>query len=205
MNEEKFEPTLEDILHGILLRAETAENSFSPAELRRWTTRFPQYEREITEFFITEAELETLSERETAPEFAEKFAARSQAVLDGILGKEQNRAVPIESLLKAAAAQNLRFPDLVRKTGMSGQLLTALEQRSVVAASISKKAFNKLAEVLKTSVDSLTAYFEQPPQFIAGASYKSADQPEIGEQKDFAELVRDDLQLSEAQKQDLLD
>lgn len=204
INQEKFELTLDDVLHEILLAAETAENPFSPVELRRWTTRFPQFEREIAEFFVTEIELEALPERELSPAFEEKFAVRSSEILATIL-KPNRPAAPIKSLKDAAAARNLRFSDLVRQTGMSSQLLTSLEQRSVIAASIPAKVIKKISEVLQISAESLTAYFAQPQQFLTGTSYKAADQPILSEQKDFADLVAADLQLTAEQKQELLD
>lgn len=40
---------------------------------------------------------------------------------------------------------------------------------------------------------------------LAGANYKSDAQPELTEQKDFAELVQADLKLTPEQKQRLLD
>ena len=206
MNDKDFNQQLADIENDILLQAETSENAFSPAEVRDWTNRFPQFESEIIEFAATEAELDALPDKPASPEFDRQFAVRSQQVLTEILTRQQARnSAAITSLKDAAAARNLKFPELADRAGMSLQLLISLEQRMVQTASITRTAKSRLAAALKTSVETLTAYFELPPQLIAGTSYKSGDQPTVGAQQDFTQLVNQDAKLTAAQKRALLD
>ncbi len=94
---------------------------------------------------------------------------------------------------------------MAKATGLSLQLLLSLEQRLVKSASIPRAVIERIAGTLKTSVESVSAYFEQSPQFLSGASYKSSSQPEIGEQREFADLVREDMKLTAEEKKQLLD
>lgn len=210
---QKSELTLDDVLHRILLAANSNGDFYNRAELQLWTNRFPEFRREIAEFFVQETLLENLPEPNAITAEESQFAGRSQKLLEQILNRQQTAAQSaasreiesIENLQAAAAKQNLNIPQFAQKIGLSRQLLLSLEQRLVKPATISRKLKTRLADALQTSIESIENYFAQPAAFLPGASYKSGEQPSLGEQQDFAELVKKDLRLTADEKQALLD
>lgn len=203
---------LNDVLHQILLEAETRSEPFDRRRLEVWTTRFPNFKREIIEFFVQEILLDNLPDPTLTAAEETAFTEQSRNVLAKILTEQRAvraaaaySAVNIQSLQSAAAQQNLNVPQLARIVGLSRQLLISLEQRMVKPTTISQKLKIRLAAALSISIESLNAYFEQPAGFLPGASYKSAEQPQLGEQQDFAELIKKDLKLTAEQKRALLD
>ncbi|MBC7795607.1 MAG: hypothetical protein H7Z37_01895 [Pyrinomonadaceae bacterium] len=206
---EQTKITLDDVIDEILFTQQTltAEN------LARWVARFPQFETELTNFAVNEAiaefiQIEPLNEIEQT-----KRLERSRAIVSKIVYEKLNassveqtsQTQHFESLNAQAEKLGLRFPDFVRRAGLSLQLALSIEQHLVKAATIPEKVAAKIGGVLKVSTESVKSYFELPPQMLAGTSYKSTTQPELQQQQDFSDLVRKDGKLSEEQKRELIE
>lgn len=211
-NQNKFdeanEDLLNDILHEILLENENQDEPFSAAQLKFWTNKFPQFERELTDFFVKETLLsatpdEALKQEAKAVSEDKSFAAILQS-LHREIGFTKDQATALTSLTDAATSKSLQFHELAARAELSISLLGNLEQRYAEFASIPKEIVGRLADALQVSVAAVTDYLRQPPQLVAGANYKSTEQPEVQQQADFFTLVRQDRMLTPEQKQELL-
>lgn len=201
--------TLDDVIDEILFTQQklTAEN------LAYWVTRFPQFETEITNFAVNEAvaefaQTEPLNEIEQTKRIERSHAIAYRIVYDKLSAttiEQTSQTQDFESLKSQAEKQGLRFPDFVRRAGLSLQLTLSIEQHLVIAATIPEKVAAKIADVLKVSIESVKAYFNLPPQMLEGTNYKSTTQPELQQQQDFSDLVRKDGKLTEEQKRELIE
>lgn len=112
---------------------------------------------------------------------------------------------PIEGLLVAAQEQGFsttqQFADA---TELSPVLVTMLDRGLIAFPSIPPPILDRIASVIRRSVEALSQYLQIGPRFAYGANYKSDEAPETEEPQDFFEAVLDDPTISEERRRQLL-
>lgn len=213
-NNSQNQAVLSDVLDALQMSGQRLTGEV----LSEWMRRYPQFEREIMDFAAFDAVLgagaaagkgaEEIDDVVIRREVSEANLARVRTIVARVISERPGvgeKSSSIISLTAAAAVQNMRFPQIAQKAGLSIPLLANLEQRFIKFASIPEEIIGRLAEVLKTSTAAVATYLQMPPIMTTGANFKSKDQPELpADQSDFFALVESDQMLSIAQKQDLL-
>ena len=112
---------------------------------------------------------------------------------------------PIEGLLMVAQEQGFstaqQFADA---TELSPVLVTMLDRGLISFPSIPPKILDRVASVIRRSVEALSQYLQLGPRFAHGANYKADEAPETEEPQDFFEAVIDDPTISEERRRQLL-
>lgn len=117
----------------------------------------------------------------------------------------EQAAEPIEGLLKVAREQGFsntqQFADA---TELSPVLVTMLDRGLISFPSIPPKILDRVASVIRRSVEALSQYLQIGPRLAHGANYKAEESPAIEEPQDFFEAVLDDPTLSDERRKQLL-
>jgi hypothetical protein len=170
-------PSCDDVLEAFALESESTK-----ATLDKYLRDYPEYAEAIldlaTEISRTDVvRQEPLSPREHAlieagwkmhVEAASKPVADPLSILSG------------EELGKIAAL--LEVPK---------QVLTAIRDRTIIAASIPKRFAKRLAAKIGTDVDTLMAFVATPPVLSVARSHKSDAKPKIAGRKTFEQVLID--------------
>ena len=195
--------------------------------LRQWMDRNPEYAEDLMDFEASRTMLryaqEDLTEneivhcREMASRVLERalrelkssaaFDRSAETATEGVPATAQPdsdaAAEPPKSLTEAASAKGFDKAEFARRIGLSLSLLVKLEKRRIAAATIPAAIIRRIAETLAQKEQAITNYF-QLPAVTAGASFKAASRPDELKPESFAEAVRRDQMLSEAERQELL-
>ncbi len=175
----------------------------SPQTLKQWVHRYPQFERELTEFTLTWNLVNVLPSSEVNPIETQALVQRGMSAVQDVLRqlgqRQQSNSVEtqpaIKSLLKEAAALGLSTAVFAKRLRMSVPLVTKLERRQVAPSSIPQQAIASIAEALRRTVELVSVYFDNQPTLAVRASYKSKRAP-VATQQDFFAAVRGDPELS---------
>lgn len=142
----------------------------------------------------------------TEREFLNMLVEKSRAIgieLDSLATAQATK--PIEGLLMAAKEQGFsttqQFADV---TELSPVLVTMLDRGLIYFPSIPPKILDRVASVIKRSVEALSQYLQIGPRLAYGANYKADEAPETEEPQDFFEAVLDDPTISEERRSQLL-
>jgi transcriptional regulator with XRE-family HTH domain len=111
---------------------------------------------------------------------------------------------PIEGLLIAAKEKGFSTQEFADATELSPVLVTMLDRGLIYFPSIPPKILDRVASVIKRSVEALSQYLQIGPRFASGANYKADEAPETEEPQDFFEAVIDDPAISEERRSRLL-
>jgi hypothetical protein len=197
----------QDELETVLQSYVETTSEPSPQTLKQWVHRYPQFERELTEFTLTWNLVNTLPANEVDQIDTQVLVQHGLGVLQDVLRQLElhQQAAPVQarpvvkSLLKEAAALGLGAAEFAKRLRMSVPLVTKLERRQMTPSSIPPQVVAVIAEVLQRTAASISDYFDNPPALAARASYKSKRAPAATRQ-DFFEAVHDDPELDPADR-----
>lgn len=203
MNDQQERQTLEDVLDEFVASG-AGPNSASLAE---WIRRYPQYERELTEFAASWSLMKWLPPSPDAEEVDEEtLVLRGMSVVQNLLHRQEQEAAPpetvapITSLLDEGRARGLTPRQLAQAAGLGEILLRKLDRRLVRYASIPREAVEALAAALRREAQNVAAYLQQRPKFAAAAQYRAEQAPELAEPEDFFTAVRADPTMTDEQR-----
>ena len=183
----------------------TSENDLNPGVITRWIETYPQYRREIVEAAAFSSQFD-LFEAENVSPFSSEAAGKDWLAVKSVLDEFPSASTPIESLsdLREAAAKiGLKREELLKTVGVSETLMRKIDRR--ILTEIPAAIQEKLAETLRVSLESLQAFFNLPSVLPQRANYKSKNAPQTQPKQTFAAAVRNDPELSAADKARLLD
>lgn len=198
MTEETRPDSFEEIQDEFLMAIDE-----DPTRLREWLREFPQYAREMIDLALHHTRMEMAPDPKMDPAEEESFIAGGMEIVAGIL---QNRGVGpaaeavLDDLLAEASARGLSAHGLARTLRLTVPLVTRLHRRLIRYRSIPAQLVQDLALALGRDVASVIAYLQRPPTLAAGANYRSEAAPVVGEAQDFADVLKTDDNLSEADR-----
>jgi transcriptional regulator with XRE-family HTH domain len=140
-------------------------------------------------------------------DFAEetKYREFGLKTLRAVLNEKVAPQTSLQSLTDAAKAKGMNKKGFAAALGLSVSLVQYLEKRRLAFASIPRNVIAKVAEILETSEETVSAYLNQQPDYAAQASFKTDTRAEEMPPKDFSEAVREDQTLSAEEKRKLLE
>lgn len=194
-----IETNLQDVLEEYAISA-GSENDF--AILNKMLAKYPQYSEELKDFAVARAVARFAPEPEFSPEEETRCAQIGLQNLRAVLGE---KATTLSSLTEMAKAKGLNKKSFADALGLSVSLVQYLEKRRLAFASIPRAVISKIAEVLGAGEEAISAYLNQPPDYALQASFKTNTRAEEMSPKNFAEVVREDQQLSADEKRKLLE
>lgn len=198
MNERTRRETIEDVLNAYVDSA--TESSYTA--LTEWIQRYPEYEKELTDFTVSWSLRETLPRSADAKEVDEEtLVLRGMSVVQSILNKEEQEGIgkrrSFSGILGEGKACGMSIQKLADATELSVVLVRKLDRRLIRFASIPAEAINNLAWAVARSFDEVADYLRGQPTLSASTQYKADKTPELSEPEDFFEAVRNDETLPE--------
>jgi hypothetical protein len=174
------------------------------ASLSEWMRRYPAHARELARYaahtwagdtVYTEAapSAEALRVRRIGLEVARACRAAQTA-------PQTAPQTALTSLLAVVKAQGLKPEVFAQNLGISYALFFKLHRRLIAPDSVPARFVQSLAEALERSVDEVRAYLNQGPTLAAGASYRSDNRPQAGQQETFAQAVASDPEMTDEQR-----
>lgn len=175
--------------------------------LRSLTDKYPQHSDDLADFAAARAVARHAPEEELSAEEEERFAEAGikhlRMVLSSLNAVGDGQST-LESLVEAAKAKGLNRSKFAAALGLSTSLVMYLEKRRLDFSSIPQTIVAKIAHVLETGEEMISAYLNQSQDYAANTSFKTETRAESLPQKSFAEAVREDQTLSAAEKRNLL-
>ncbi len=187
--------------------------------LEEYTANYPELAAElktnIAHYWLeTRVTLEEFKQEDASVEYQAQIIARlrdpqeqtrsRQAVTKILAGitpqvKTEPPEENLQSLYQRAREKKLTPPQLARKTGITSDIMMALEQRMVNLTGIPRQIFERLSEVLEVSNRQLVNYFGGAVQ--ASAMYHADDKPVEAKRQEFADYIRQSQMLKQNEKE----
>jgi DNA-binding XRE family transcriptional regulator len=189
-------------LQSVLDEMFAAEKSFSFESVRTWQARYPQFAREITEAVADWREFEFFALEDSDEELPE-LSATAEKALEKVLAQFQPQSFEeMTNLRETAEKKGLARESLPQILGVSETLMRKIERRNL--KEIPNWLEKKLAEILQISTESVQKFFDLPATLSPAARYKSKNAPQTQAKQTFAEAVKNDPELTEEEKRELL-
>lgn len=191
-------------LQIVLTEMFASKDELSLADVGLWQEKYPQFAREIIEAYTDWRDLEffILDDEESA-EADEPISENDKKFIENLLA--QSHVSPVENftdLRALAAKRGVARQDLPAKLGVSETITRKIERRSL--REIPQWLEGKIGEIFRVSAESVRAFFELPATLSPAAKYKSKNAPQTQPKQTFAEAVKNDPELSDDEKRELL-
>lgn len=184
-------PPFDDVLEAFALEPDTGK-----ATLERYLRDYPEYSEAILDFATEIAKGDVVRN--------EPFSARELALIE--TGWEKHvKAAPKLIADPFAILSGVELGKIAAMLQVPKQVLTALRDRTIVAASIPKRFAKRLAAEIHSDLDTLMAFFAFPPALSVARSRKSDAKPKIAERKTFEQVLTDAGVAPEIRKYLLMD
>jgi transcriptional regulator with XRE-family HTH domain len=190
-------------LQSILDKMFASEKNFTFEVVRDWQNRYPQFSHEIAEAIADWREFEFLVLDDAETIEAAKLSETAKNAMEKALanGRPQS-AVTITDLRETLEKKGIVRESLLKILGVSETLMRKIERRNLKG--IPNFIEEKLGEILEVSAENLRAFFDLPSVLPKAARFKSKNTPQTLPKQSFAEAVRNDPELSDEEKQKLL-
>ena len=197
MNDQVERLSLEDTLDAYVASGDSPVSS-----LDGWIQRYPEYEKELTEFAVSWTLMESSPPAPESEKVDESvLVLRGMSIVQNLLHKQSQAtsaspSVPFESLIAEGGTRGLKPRQLAEAVRLGDATLGKLDRRLILYASIPQVAIEELAKVIQHGAASVAAYLQQAPKFAASAEYRSEQAPALSESEDFFGAVRNDPTIS---------
>lgn len=208
---------LEDVLQDYAL----AEPGPSYDVLTDWIRRYPQFERELTEFTASWIVMQHVlppaepSGAESVDE-EDRLVLRGMSILENVLHSVRTAEVPFQrqqsevepspseppltGLVEEGKRLHLSLDQLAEHCGMGKALVRKLDRCLIQPSSIPSLAVERLARTLRKSAPRVAEYLAGASRFASLAQYKSEHAPTLAEPENFFDAVRHDRTMTDAQR-----
>lgn len=175
--------------------------SATPCPLKEWTSRYPQYALNLAQWSVTESLLALTPEPMITPGMEAQSREIGRNVLAETRARYEATLPALASINATAKANGLSLNALAQSLGLSSRMMQTIDMRQLRFETIPARLFTQTAAKLEVSAAQVRNYLQFNPATLAqGVAYKSNGVPQVGEQKDFAEAVQADLNMTDAQK-----
>lgn len=173
----KTPPSCDDVLEAFAL-----EPQADKATLERYLRTYPEYAEEILDYSIEISREEVIRKE---PLSAHELALVATGWKKHVAAAPKPFADPFKSL------SFVEFNEIAGILNVPKQVLTALRDHLVVAASIPKRFAARVASELRTDVNGLLDFVAAPPTLHLSRSRKSDAKPKIHPRKTFEQVLID--------------
>ena len=191
------EMNLADVLENYAMATGTENDQ---RVLHEWMGKYPQYAAALMDFAAARAFVRYAPDVELSAEEETRYQAIGLQNLRSVLGENTASQAALQSLTEVAKAKGLNKKGFAAAIGLSVSLVQYLEKRRLDFASIPQAVISKVAQILETGEETISAYLNQPPDYAAQASFKTNTRAEEMPPKNFAEAVNEDQTLTPEEK-----
>lgn len=170
--------------------------------LQRYIEKYPQYEKELTEYAAEGAVLKFDFETEISDQEKNRVAELTRRNFDKFWNSKQTQTQSIESLITAAKSLGMKKIEFAKRIGLNPAQLFNLEIRKYLFASIPNSLIETVAETLQTTKETIENFLNLTPS--VAANYKSETRPDEIKQISFAQAIKEDETLTDEEKNRLL-
>jgi transcriptional regulator with XRE-family HTH domain len=199
MNSLYDQELLDNILDAYVTEVETPNLEV----LKEWIRKYPQYQRELTDFTIAWIQMEELPPINRNKTDHDTLVLRAMSVVQNLhrIGEQksvpsQSAKNPIEKLVAEAETQGFSQDQFAAQLKLSVGLLWKLDRRLIKYSSIPVELIENIAGTLRRGLQIVAEYFQRPPTLATNARYKAKQQPQVSEPTNFFDEVRSDTELS---------
>ena len=169
------------------------------ADVGGWQEKYPEFRREIIEAYTDWRDLEFFAPDDE--EIDEDISADDHQFIGNLLAKARPQAITdLRETLKKKGIERETFR---QKLGFSETLLRKLERR--IFSDFPVVLEKKVVEILDVLTENWRGFLALPVALPENARYKSKNAPKTQPKQSFAEAVKSDPELTEAEKRKLLD
>ena len=199
MNSLYGQELLDNILDAYVTEVETPNLEV----LKEWIRKYPQYQRELTDFTIAWIQMEELRPINRDKTDHDTLVLRAMSVVQNLyrIGEQksipsQSAKNPIEKLVAEAETQGFSQDQFAAQLKLSVGLLWKLDRRLIKYSSIPVELIENIAGALRRGLQVVAEYFQRSPTLATNARYKAKQQPQVSEPTNFFDEVRSDTELS---------
>ena len=199
MNSLYGQELLDNILDAYVTEVETPNLEV----LKEWIRKYPQYQRELTDFTIAWIQMEELLPINRDKTDHDTLVLRAMSVVQNLYRIGEQKSVPsqsaknpIEKLVAEAETQGFSQDQFAAQLKLSVGLLWKLDRRLIKYSSIPVELIENIAGALHRGLQIVAEYFQRQPILALNASYKAKRQPQVSEPTNFFDEVRSDTDLS---------
>ena len=199
MNSLYGQELLDNILDAYVTEVETPNLEV----LKEWIRKYPQYQRELTDFTIAWIQMEELRPINRDKTDHDTLVLRAMSVVQNLYRIGEQKSVPsqsaknpIEKLVAEAGTQGFSQDQFAAQLKLSVGLLWKLDRRLIKYSSIPVELIENIAGALHRGLQIVAEYFQRSPTLATNARYKAKQQPQVGEPTNFFDEVRSDTELS---------
>lgn len=199
MNSLYGQELLDNILDAYVTEVETPNLEV----LKEWIRKYPQYQRELTDFTIAWIQMEELLPINRDKTDHDTLVLRAMSVVQNLyrIGEQksipsQSAKNPIEKLVAEAETQGFSQDQFAAQLKLSVGLLWKLDRRLIKYSSIPVELIENIAGALRRGLQVVAEYFQRSPTLATNARYKAKQQPQVSEPTNFFDEVRSDSELS---------
>ena len=199
MNSLYGQELLDNILDAYVTEVETPNLEV----LKEWIRKYPQYQRELTDFTIAWIQMEELRPINRDKTDHDTLVLRAMSVVQNLYRIGEQKSVPsqsaknpIEKLVAEAETQGFSQDQFAAQLKLSVGLLWKLDRRLIKYSSIPVELIENIAGALHRGLQIVAEYFQRQPILALNASYKAKRQPQVSEPTNFFDEVRSDTDLS---------
>ena len=199
MNSLYDQELLDNILDAYVTEVETPNLEV----LKEWIRKYPQYQRELTDFTIAWIQMEELRPINRDKTDHDTLVLRAMSVVQNLYRIGEQKSVPsqsaknpIEKLVAEAETQGFSQDQFAAQLKLSVGLLWKLDRRLIKYSSIPVELIENIAGALRRGLQVVAEYFQRSPTLATNARYKAKQQPQVSEPTNFFDEVRSDTELS---------
>ena len=175
------------------------------AALDQWIQRYPQYERDLTDFAVSWSLMESMPTGRNVKEIDEEvLILRGMSVVQNLLHERsleagQGSEVPIESLLTEGQARGFDPHQLAQVAGLGIITLGKLDRRLIRYFSIPQQLIDHIASAIEREKAEVVAYLQQGPTLAAATEHRSERPPALADPEDFFDAIRNDPTINQSE------
>ncbi len=201
-----FRPgTINQVLDAYLAASEIPSREI----LSEWIHRYPQFERELIDITVAWIQMRTfpIAEHSNRKDNDQSIQL-GMNVVRKMLDEEQasiENQVPqlrsIRSIFAKAFRQGTSRDKLASQLHFTTAVLDKINYHLVRYKSIPLHLIEAIADILNMDILSVAAYLQRPATIPQGVQFKSLQAPQVGSQDDFFDVIRNDPDLTDEQRQ----
>lgn len=199
MNKLSGPELLDEILDAYVAAAQIPNREV----LREWIKKYPQYERELTDFTVAWIQMEETSTANHGKPDIDHLVLKAMSTVQNLYNDIESKKTSsqinnnsIEKLVAEGEAQGFSQDQFAAQLKLSVGLLWKLDRRLIQYSSIPVELIENIADTLRQGLQIVAEYFQMPPTLATNARYKAKQQPQVSEPTNFFDEVRSDSELS---------
>ncbi|MBL8080473.1 MAG: hypothetical protein JNM55_21055 [Anaerolineales bacterium] len=199
MNKPSGPELLDEILDAYVAAAQIPNREV----LREWIKKYPQYERELTDFTVAWIQMEETPSANHGKPDIDHLVLKAMSTVQNLYNDKESEKTSsqinnnsIEKLVAEAEAQGFPRDQFAAQLKLSVGLLWKFDRHLIQYSSIPVELIENVAGLLHRGLQTVAEYFQMRPTFVTDRRYKAKQQPQVSEPTNFFDEVRSDTDLS---------